>query len=204
MGPLRKAFLGLTAAVPVLFGTPLRADEVGRWAPQIAEASSRYGVPARWIEEVMRSESRGRARLSGRPIRSSKGAMGLMQLMPGTWAEMRERLRLGRDPDDPRDNILAGTFYLRLLYDRYGYPGLFAAYNAGPGRYEQHLAGRPLPAETVAYLAEITGTQNAMAAGKPAPIFASDFVPDAAKKPKEPVVPEGGIDPLFAIRRDSP
>src|SRR3546814_13425104 len=66
--------------------------------------------------------------LNGRPIRSRAGAMGLMQLMPATWADMRARVGLGRNPDDPRDNILAATFCLRLMYDRFGYPGLFGAY----------------------------------------------------------------------------
>ena len=60
--------------------------------------------------------------------------MGLMQLMPGTWSEMRLMLGLGGDPFEPHDNIMAGTAYLRMVYDRFGYPGLFAAYNAGPGR----------------------------------------------------------------------
>lgn len=56
----------------------------------------------------------------------------------------------------PRDNILAGAAYIRELYDRYGAPGFLAAYNAGPGRYERHLAtGRPLPAETQAYVATL-------------------------------------------------
>ena len=84
--------------------------------------------------------------------------MGLMQLMPGTWADMRSRLRLGSDPHAPRDNILAGTFYLRLMHDRFGYPGLFAAYNAGPERYAAVLAGRQsLPRETRAYLTATAG-----------------------------------------------
>jgi hypothetical protein len=86
---------------------------------------------------------------------SSAGAMGLMQIMPDTWAELRVRHRLGRDPYDPRDNILAGAAYLREMYDRYGSPGFLAAYNAGPGRYEEYLAGRPLPAETRAYVAAL-------------------------------------------------
>src|SRR3546814_12506642 len=82
--------------------------------------------------------------------------MGLMQVMPGTYEDMRRAHDLGADPHDPRDNILAGTAYLRAMYDRYGYPNLFAAYNAGPGRYDDHLQpGRPLPAETRAYLASI-------------------------------------------------
>lgn len=145
------------AALQLVTSTPARARELGRWAPQIALASSRFGVPKVWIERVMLAESSGQTQLGGRPIRSRKGAIGLMQLMPATWAELRGRLGLGRDPDNPRDNILAGTFYLRLLYDRYGYPGLFAAYNAGPRRYERYLAGTPLPAETVAYLARTGG-----------------------------------------------
>ena len=70
--------------------------------------------------------------------------MGLMQIMPDTWTELRTRHRLGRDPYDPRDNILAGAAYLREMHDRYGSPGFLAAYNAGPGRYEDYLAGRPL------------------------------------------------------------
>lgn len=137
---------------------PARADPVARWQPYIAEASARFGVPADWIERVMRAESGGRTMLGGRPIVSSAGAMGLMQLMPGTWADMRSRLGLGMDPHAPRDNILAGTFYLRLMYDRFGYPGLFAAYNAGPARYAAVLEGRSrLPSETRGYLAATSG-----------------------------------------------
>jgi soluble lytic murein transglycosylase-like protein len=133
---------------------------VALWRPYIVEASARFGVPAEWIERVMRAESGGKTMLNGRPIISSAGAMGLMQLMPGTWAEMRKALDLGADPHDPRDNILAGTYYLRLMYDRFGYPGLFAAYNAGPSRYAEHLTtGRTLPGETRAYLAAVGGAQ---------------------------------------------
>ena len=87
---------------------------------------------------------------------SNAGAMGLMQIMPDTWDELRIRHRLGRDPFDPRDNILAGTPYLREMFDRFGSPGFLAAYNAGPERYRQHVAdGRPLPGETRAYLAKL-------------------------------------------------
>src|SRR3546814_15201519 len=87
----------------------------------------------------MRAESGGHTMLDGRPITSRAGAMGLMQLMPASYADMRRRLDLGPNPHDPRDNIRAGTFYLRLMYERFGYPGLFAAYNAGPARYAAHL-----------------------------------------------------------------
>jgi hypothetical protein len=107
----------------------------------------------------MQAESGGRTMLDGRPITSRAGAIGLMQVMPGTYEEMRRAHRLGADPHDPRDNILAGTAYLRAMYDRYGYPGLFAAYNAGPGRYDEYLRdGRPLPFETRAYLATVAQT----------------------------------------------
>ena len=106
----------------------------------------------------MRVESGGRTTLEGRPIVSSAGAMGLMQLMPGTWRDMRAVLGLGPDPHDPHDNILAGTAYLRLMYDRFGYPGLFAAYNAGPARYAAYFAtgrrSRPRPALTSLLMAQ--------------------------------------------------
>lgn len=146
------------AALALAVATPAEANAVARWQPFVAEASVRFGIPEQWINSVMRAESAGRTERYGRPIRSRAGAMGLMQLMPATWAAMRNRYGLGRDPDDPRDNILAGTAYLREMYDRFGHPGLFAAYNAGPGRYADHLAtGRRLPSETVAYLAAVTG-----------------------------------------------
>lgn len=127
------------------------------WRAPVAEASARFGIPVTWIERVIKVESGGRTVLNGRPIRSRVGAMGLMQLMPGTWRAMQRAHGLGTDPDNPRDNILAGTAYLRAMYDQFGYPGLFAAYNAGPARYAEHLAGRRrLPSETIAYLATLT------------------------------------------------
>ncbi len=132
------------------------ASAVAGWRPYTREASRRCGVPVAWIERVMQAESRGRTVQGGRPIRSRAGAIGLMQLMPATWSDMRARLGLGSDPDDPRDNILAGTCFLRLMYERFGYPGLFAAYNAGPARYAAYLAGHQgLPRETIGYLASV-------------------------------------------------
>ncbi|KRW96517.1 lytic transglycosylase domain-containing protein, partial [Paracoccus sp. MKU1] len=88
---------------------------------------------------------------------SPKGAMGLMQIMPETWAALRARHALGSDPFDSRDNIHAGTAYLREMHDRYGsIAGMLAAYNAGPGRYDEHLiSGRTLPVETRAYVAAL-------------------------------------------------
>lgn len=200
MAPLR-----LTAAALVLsIATPARAESVADWRPYITEASLRFGVPTAWIERVMQAESRGRTTLDGRPIRSRAGAMGLMQLMPATWAAMRQRLGLGADPDDPRDNILAGTFYLRLMYDRFGYPGLFAAYNAGPGRYAAHLAGdRTLPAETIAYLQSVAGAAGIAPATPVEPPRETLFVVryQASSQPELPPSKLSSAT-LFAVRRD--
>lgn len=117
----------------------------------VQEASQRFGLPERWIYAVIRAESAGRIRAV-----SSAGAMGLMQLMPGTWTRQRARFGLGHDPFEPRDNILAGTSYLREMYDRFGFEGFLAAYNAGPGRYREWLTRRrPLPLETRRYITRI-------------------------------------------------
>ncbi|MFT4160847.1 lytic transglycosylase domain-containing protein [Shinella sp.] len=130
------------------------------WAGHIAEAARRFAIPERWIRAVMQAESDHDPHAI-----SPKGAMGLMQIMPGTWQELRARHGLGDDPHDPRDNILAGSAYLAELHNLYGLPGFLAAYNAGPGRYEKHLVtGDPLPAETVAYMAKIVPQIDADAA----------------------------------------
>ena len=70
---------------------------------------------------------RGRTMLAENlPIVSSTGAMGIMQLMPATYAEMAVQYGLGADPHNSRDNILAGAAYLKWLKSKYGYPALFA------------------------------------------------------------------------------
>lgn len=122
------------------------------YAPHVAEASGRFGIPQNWIWSVMRAESRGNSRAV-----SGAGAMGLMQIMPGTWATLTARHALGSDPFDVRANILGGTAYLREMWDRYRDVRLMlAAYNAGPGRADDYRAGRRrLPAETIAYVAQI-------------------------------------------------
>ena len=128
-----------------------------RWEPLIADAARRFQIPAAWIRGVMRSESGGRTFLNGQPITSNAGALGLMQVEPGTYAEMAAQHHLGDDPFNPQDNIYAGAAYLRWLHGKYGFPAMFAAYNTGPGHLENHLHhGAPLPAETRAYVAGIT------------------------------------------------
>ncbi len=136
-------------------------------AVEIAAASQRFGIPEAWIRAVMRAESAG-----DRHAVSHRGAMGLMQVMPATWAALRAQHGLGADPFTPQDNILAGTAYLREMLDRFGsVPLMLAAYNAGPRRVEAHLAtGQPLPAETRAYVAAVapllTGDAGTTEAGQ--------------------------------------
>jgi len=128
------------------------------WGPYIQEAAKRFDVPERWIREVMRAESGGRLiSNNGDLVTSGAGAMGLMQVMPSTYEELRERHEgLGPDPYEPRSNILAGTAYIREMYEIYGTPAFLAAYNAGPRRLDDYLAGaRGLPNETRSYVAKI-------------------------------------------------
>jgi soluble lytic murein transglycosylase-like protein len=149
-------FMSLNAA-PTLFATGAcaqrasRPESIDRYAKFVEEASDRFAVPARWIRAVIQIESGGDDHAT-----SPRGAMGLMQIMPGTWVELSVRYGLGFDPFDPRDNIFAGTAYLREMHDRFGSAGFLAAYHAGPSRYEQHLAtGQPLPPKTVTYVAAV-------------------------------------------------
>jgi Transglycosylase SLT domain len=136
---------------PAPRGRPACPPASRPFAAFVTEAAQRFSIPESWIRAVMRVESFGDARAV-----SQKGAIGLMQVMPNTYAELRVRHRLGADPCDPHNNILAGVAYLREMLDRYGSPGFLAAYNAGPARYDEHLIkGRPLPGETQDYVSKL-------------------------------------------------
>jgi hypothetical protein len=215
---LSGLFLPVTATQPLLAQTdaPDHAIAAHPYAAQVTEASQRFGIPTTWIMAVMRAESAGDVRAL-----SSAGAMGLMQVMPDTWAGLRIRHGIGHDPFEPRDNILAGTAYLREMWDRYGnVAAMLAAYNAGPARYDEYrLTDRPLPAETRAYVAALAplliGEQppdGTVAAARPldwreAAIFISrdDGTSAAASvsplrtvggaSPPVPAVPQAGISP---------
>ncbi len=157
------------------------------WAGNITEAAKRFAIPERWIRVVMQAESDHDPHAI-----SPKGVMGLMQIMPATWEELRARYGLGDDPYDPRDNILAGAAYLAELHDLYGSPGFLAAYNAGRGRYEKHLVNDdPLPAETVAYMAKIVPQIDGDAAV-------------AYRTADRPVRSEWSVAPLFIARAAVP
>ena len=157
----------LCAAVASVQARPASAacPSIATLDEPIARAAQRFAIPDTLIRAVIAVESNGAVFAV-----SPKGAMGLMQLMPGTWGELRLRYALGTDPFDPCDNIFAGTAYLRELLDRYGDPGFLAAYNAGPGRYEAYLGGRPLPPETIAYVARLSGRM--MGGNAPVPVRA--------------------------------
>jgi membrane-bound lytic murein transglycosylase B len=149
---------------------------IDRWTPMFTEASARFNVPATWIRAVVQMESGGRT-MSGenRPIVSHAGAMGLMQLMPGTYKLISAQFNLGANPFNPRDNIYAGAAYLHQLYQHYGYPAMFAAYNDGPGNLEQRLTrGRLLPLETRNYVNRIVTALTGSAAKNANPAALQD------------------------------
>ena len=126
---------------------PARNDPDTRLAVlrAVQDASVRFGVSASLIRSVIRHESNGHPGAV-----SHAGAMGLMQLMPGTAKELGVRCAF-----DPRQNILAGTRYLRQLRDRFGsWRVALAAYNAGPARAE---SGR-WPRETRRYVDRVLRT----------------------------------------------
>jgi soluble lytic murein transglycosylase-like protein len=108
-------------------------------------AADRYGLPRELVRSVMAAES------GFQPwVVSPKGAIGLMQLMPGTAQA------LGADPRDPAQNVDAGARYLRDLLEKYNY-GLrhaLAAYNAGPGAVDKYN-GVPPYRETIDYVGRI-------------------------------------------------
>jgi hypothetical protein len=142
-----SASAGVKTAATPHNGSP----NIERWAAYISEAARRFGRPEAWVRAVMQAESRGLVDAT-----SPAGAMGLMQIMPETYAELRARYGLGANAYDPHDNIIAGTAYMSEMIELFGVPNFLAAYNAGPARLDDHLRrGRPLPAETRRYLARI-------------------------------------------------
>jgi hypothetical protein len=151
------------------------------WGPYIREAATRFDMPHTWIRAVMRAESGGRLyKANGDLITSHAGAMGLMQVMPGTYEELRARHDLGEDPFHPRDNILAGTAYMREMYDIYGSPAFLAAYNAGPARLDDYLTNhRGLPDETRNYVRKIAPSldREQPSVRSPAEQFAMNQIP---------------------------
>lgn len=149
--PVRAAQAVQMAPAPSLAVSP---SSSAACAPHAAEAAARSALPASVILRVMHVESRGRVNAI-----SPKGAMGCMQIMPATWRYLTARHRLGADPWNARFNMIGGALYLAELARQFGFPGAYAAYNAGPARYARHVRGAAsLPAETVAYMASLSGS----------------------------------------------
>lgn len=230
--PLARSVL-LVSLLTLPFGGPCEAMAGTRAAPMrdrdfalsVSEAARRFALAESYIWAVMRTESAGNPRAI-----SPAGAMGLMQLMPATWASLTTRYQLGTDPFDSHANILAGAAYLRAMLDRYGdVAGMLAAYNAGPRRVDKWRAGLgPLPAETIAYVRRIapdvqqSGALRSHASVPPAPdwrgagmfitsmsdsLKASTF-PQITQAPRSlgagtndpPALPQQGRPPLFVAR----
>ena len=111
----------------------------------ILAAALTHGVPAALVKAVIAAES-----AFDRHAVSPKGAMGLMQLMPATAADLGVR-----EPFRAADNVHGGTRYLRTLHDRYGdWTRTLAAYNAGPGAVDRHR-GVPPYRETREYVERV-------------------------------------------------
>ncbi|MBD3772321.1 MAG: lytic transglycosylase domain-containing protein [Rhodobacteraceae bacterium] len=178
----------LFPVIPLLAAAPAAAATAHPFAGHVAEAAQRFGIPEAWIWAVMRAES------NGDPAAISRaGAMGLMQIMPGTWGQLTARYGLGGDPWDVRANIHAGAAYLREMVDRYrDLPTALAAYNAGPGRVDDwRRRGRPLPAETTAYVAKLAPNLGTSGIASPAVVPAI---------PRAPVAPSWRNAALFVLR----
>ncbi len=183
---LGEAASAATSTPDGSFGrSPVVVSPADPWVVHIADAARRFAIPEQWIRAVIQAESVGYP-----AALSPKGAIGLMQIMPATWDELRARHGLGNDPWRPRDNILAGAAYLREMHDRYGsIAAMLAAYNAGPRRYDDHLAtGRALPAETVDYVAKI--------------LAMIDGTPPVTRSARSSSSPSWSRAPLFVARSD--
>lgn len=113
----------------------------------IQQEAGNQAVSPDLIRAVVQAESGGKAN-----ARSQAGALGLMQLMPGTARE------LGVDPKDPRQNLHGGVKYLNQMAGKFGDLDLaLAAYNAGPGAVKKY-GGVPPYRETIDYISRIRKT----------------------------------------------
>ena len=120
----------------------------------LESAAQKHDLPLEFFARLIWQESSFRAEAEGPRTRSGERAQGIAQFMPGTAAE-----RSLLDPRDPIQALPKAAEFLRELRDRFGNLGLAAAaYNAGPRRLSEWLAGTGfMPAETRSYVLAITG-----------------------------------------------
>jgi soluble lytic murein transglycosylase-like protein len=158
----------------------------------IQTAAVKYGNPPELVLRQAERESGTRQTdAAGNIIRSSAGALGIMQLMPGTARE------LGVDPYDVAQNIDGGARYLKQMYTIFkSWPLAFAAYNAGPGNMGKVIRGeKALPGETAAYVQYIMGAPLSL--GPPNPSFrlgrgTQSPIPGQPKPARRPSKPTTG------------
>ena len=124
---------------------PWTPDTVRHWQQPIERAAEAHGISPKLIAIQMILESGGDPRAV-----SSMGAIGLMQVMPSTAAEIAQRRGIHRyDLSDPATNIDFGAWYLAQQWRAFGSAGLSAAaYNGGPGMVLGWQAGRGMAAES--------------------------------------------------------
>jgi soluble lytic murein transglycosylase-like protein len=187
--PAATAPIASNATAPARSAASVDLDQVVR------EASTRNGLDPDFVNSVIKAESNFKTRAVSR-----KGAQGLMQLMPGTAAQLGIT-----DPFDPKANVEAGTAHLNSLLNQYHDDPIkaLAAYNAGAHRVKQYN-GVPPYRETRAYISQIvrdfnakkraqmksSGAANAKAAAKPAqaPSKTVNSTPAKKSKPQQAVV----------------
>jgi Transglycosylase SLT domain len=166
--PVTTAAAPASAAAAKTMTAPLDLAQVVR------EASGRHQLDPDFVNSVIKAESNFQSRAVSR-----KGALGLMQLMPGTASQLGVA-----DPFDPRANVEGGTTYLSQLLDLYNNDPIkaLAAYNAGPNRVEQYH-GLPPYMETRAYVARVVRDYNAKKRAEMKAQAAAKNAKNAQKKP---------------------
>jgi hypothetical protein len=165
----------------------------------LASAAAANGLPIEFFARVIWQESRFKSDAIGPVTRSGQRALGIAQFMPATASE-----RSLHDAFDPFEALPKSAEFLRELRLQFGNLGLAAAaYNAGPQRVREWLAGkRTLPAETLTYVQKVTGHsaqewmlpgQTALAVAVPDEMscisgvrLADQFRPPAAAPPARP------------------
>ena len=166
----------------------------------LAEAGQIAGLDPGFLAIIQRMENRQRA--DGTWPTSPAGAVGPMQVMPGTFAELARRYGLPGDVGDERSNVIAGALYLRELIDRFNgdVRAAVAAYNAGPGRVEG-VAGNfdRLPRETRDYLARFEPqwvvTQSPVTGPLNRGLITAPAAPTATLPPTVVTAPAPGVSP---------